>query len=133
MEKKLNGVFWCVGVLGLVTVVLTVHAITCEEAVQTLMPCKAYLTTPAPSPTLACCQAVASVNASASTTQSRRDLCECFKKKAPVYGVDPEKAKQLPGLCAVQVPFPCDPSVDCQQYHAIGIGNGVTRHSTSQE
>ncbi|KAB2012276.1 hypothetical protein ES319_D09G078200v1 [Gossypium barbadense] len=114
MEKKLNGVFWCVGVLGLVTVVLTVHAITCEEAVQTLMPCKAYLTTPAPSPTLACCQAVASVNASASTTQSRRDLCECFKKKAPVYGVDPEKAKQLPGLCAVQVPFPCDPSVDCQ-------------------
>ncbi|TYH01809.1 hypothetical protein ES288_A09G089100v1 [Gossypium darwinii] len=116
MEKKLNGVFWCVGVLGLVTVVLTVHAITCKEAVQTLMPCGAYLTTLAPSPTLACCQAVASVNASASTTQSRRDLCECFKKKALVYGVDPQKAKQLPGLCAAQVPFQCDLSVDCQQY-----------------
>ncbi|MBA0587426.1 hypothetical protein Gorai_000558, partial [Gossypium raimondii] len=57
------------------------------------MPCKAYLTTPAPSPTLACCQAVASVNASASTTQSRRDLCECFKKKAPFYGVDPHESQ----------------------------------------
>ncbi|KAE8704554.1 putative Nonspecific lipid-transfer protein [Hibiscus syriacus] len=88
---------------------------TCEKAIATLMPCKPYLTTSEPSPTLACCQAVASVNASGSTTQSRRDLCECFQKNAHAYGVIADKAKQLPGLCGVLVPVPIYPSVDCHK------------------
>ncbi|KAE8690468.1 RING/FYVE/PHD zinc finger superfamily protein [Hibiscus syriacus] len=76
MENILMGLFGAI--LGLLAVVLAVHAMTCEEAIATLMPCKSYLTTSEPSPTLACCQALATVNASASTTWSRRDLCKCF-------------------------------------------------------
>ncbi|XVE51037.1 hypothetical protein DITRI_Ditri02bG0006300 [Diplodiscus trichospermus] len=118
MEKKLMGLSCSLGViLGLLVLVSTaksVQAMTCEEAIAALMPCQSFLTTPAPSPTLACCKAVANVNAAASTTQSRRELCECFEKYAPAYGVKPEKAKQLPVLCAVHVPVPIDPSVDCK-------------------
>ncbi|XP_039015640.1 non-specific lipid-transfer protein P5-like [Hibiscus syriacus] len=115
MENILMGSFGAI--LGLLAVVLAAHAMTCEEAIATLMPCKPYLTTSEPSPTLACCQAVATVNASASTTQSRRDLCECFRKNAPAYGVIADKAKKLPGLCAVHVPVPIYPSVNCHNIH----------------
>ncbi|XVF27970.1 hypothetical protein REPUB_Repub14bG0155200 [Reevesia pubescens] len=118
MENKFMGLSWSLGVLGLLVLVSTansVHAMTCQQAIEALIPCSPFLTGPAPSPTLACCSAVANVNAAANTTQMRRKLCECFEKKGPVYGVKPEKAKQLPGLCVVPVPVPIDPSVNCKK------------------
>ncbi|KAL4272680.1 hypothetical protein GQ457_13G014960 [Hibiscus cannabinus] len=116
MENKLK-----VGVkviVGLVALVLTVEAMTCRDAINTMLFCIPYLTTE-PSPTLVCCQSVAIVNASATTTQSRRELCQCFENNAPAFGVVPDKAKQLPGLCGVRVPVPIDLNVDCQSFCLI--------------
>ncbi|KAK6265054.1 Bifunctional inhibitor/plant lipid transfer protein/seed storage helical domain - like 10 [Theobroma cacao] len=114
--KKTMGLSWYLGVVGLVVLVSTassVHGMTCQQALTELIPCRPFLIAVAPSPTAPCCTGVSDVKAAASTTEARRDLCECFEKNAPAYGVKPEKAKLLPGLCGVTVPVPIDPSVNC--------------------
>ncbi|KAJ8758920.1 hypothetical protein K2173_002699 [Erythroxylum novogranatense] len=89
-------------------------AITCSEAVTTLLPCLPYLVgSPDVQPTAACCIAVKSVNDQASTREVRRDLCKCFQSAAKSFPVDPDKAKAIPDLCHVQVPVPIDPTIDC--------------------
>ncbi|XP_021294985.1 non-specific lipid-transfer protein 1-like [Herrania umbratica] len=111
------GLSWYLGVVGLVVLVSTassVHGMTCQQALTELSPCGPFLRDMAPSPAAPCCTAVSDVNAAASTTQARRDLCECFEKNASAYGVKPEKAKLLPGLCGVTVPVPIDPTVNCK-------------------
>ncbi|XVF27971.1 hypothetical protein REPUB_Repub14bG0155300 [Reevesia pubescens] len=119
MEKKMMGLSWFLGVFGLVALVATadysVQALTCQQAITTLLPCQPFLTGVAPAPIDPCCFAVVNVNAEATTTQARRDLCQCFKKAAPAFGVKPDKAKQLPQLCGVTVPVPIDPSVNCNK------------------
>ncbi|KAJ8774355.1 hypothetical protein K2173_011604 [Erythroxylum novogranatense] len=90
-------------------------AVTCDEAITSLLPCLPYLigTNNDPAPT--CCIAVKSLNDQASTTPIRRDLCYCFQNAAKSFHVNPEKAKSLPDLCHVQVPVPIDPNVDCSK------------------
>ncbi|EOY04044.1 PREDICTED: non-specific lipid-transfer protein A [Theobroma cacao] len=119
MDKKVMGFPWSIGlgVVGLVILVATAYAVdamTCQQAITTLMPCQPFLTGAAPAPTVPCCLAVSNVNTAATTTQARRDLCECFEKAAPGFGVKPEKAKQLPQLCGVTVPVPIDPTINCK-------------------
>ncbi|XVE72154.1 hypothetical protein DITRI_Ditri11bG0016200 [Diplodiscus trichospermus] len=119
MERKFMGLSWSLGVLGLVMILVakseSVDAITCQEAITTLLPCQPFLTDAAPAPIAPCCVAVANVNAAATTTSVRRELCHCFEKAAPAFGVKPEKAKQLPQLCGVTVSVPLDPSIDCDK------------------
>ncbi|OMO74115.1 hypothetical protein COLO4_26713 [Corchorus olitorius] len=57
----------------------SVQAMTCQQAVRTLLPCNPFLTGQAPNLTVPCCIAVTKVNAEATTTQAHRDLCECLK------------------------------------------------------
>ncbi|XVF71500.1 hypothetical protein PTKIN_Ptkin12aG0042600 [Pterospermum kingtungense] len=119
MEKKLMSLPWSLGVLGLIMILVSkskpVDAITCQEAVVSLQPCLPFLTATAPSPIPLCCVAVANVDAAATTTAIRRELCKCFKQVAPSAGVKPDRAKQLPQLCGVSVPVPIDPSINCDK------------------
>ncbi|KAL5773169.1 hypothetical protein ACOSP7_012793 [Xanthoceras sorbifolium] len=80
-------------------------AVTCADALTTIMPCKPFLVDGADKPT-----------DMASNPADRREICECFKKAAPAMGVDPAKAEALPGLCGVQLPFPIKPDIDCTKY-----------------
>lgn len=108
------GSLWFFGltIMTLVSKSKYVHAaITCQDAVTQLQPCLPFLTGEADSPVFLCCQNVAKINDAASTTEIRRNLCKCFKKIAPAIGVKPDRAKQLPQLCAVDVPVPIDRSV----------------------
>ncbi|KAK8532275.1 hypothetical protein V6N12_053720 [Hibiscus sabdariffa] len=117
MEKKFMGGSWYLGVLGIVMILFVksncVDAISCQDALTTLMPCQPYLTTEAPTPTPPCCQAVSTISAAATTTLARRELCRCFEKAAPALGVIPDKAKLLPQKCGVSVPVPIDPKLNC--------------------
>ncbi|XP_027340851.1 non-specific lipid-transfer protein 1-like [Abrus precatorius] len=86
--------------------------ITCDEAIPLFKPCKEYLVGSAEiSPQ--CCEGANTVYKRASTTQNRRELCSCLKNAASKYGVKPDKAKQLPKLCKIDLPVPVDPSIDC--------------------
>ncbi|KAK7411562.1 hypothetical protein VNO78_02997 [Psophocarpus tetragonolobus] len=86
--------------------------ISCTEVVPLLIPCRSYLTGLAEiSPD--CCTAINSVNQIAITTEIRRKLCGCFESVANLIGVIPERSRQLPQLCNINLSFPFDPSVDC--------------------
>ncbi|GAV61226.1 LTP_2 domain-containing protein [Cephalotus follicularis] len=105
-------------VFGLVVILIVsaniVHAITCPEAITTLMPCLSFLVGYGPAaPAAACCQGVQAVKDKATTTQVRRDLCDCFKNAVKSFGIKTDRAKSLPQLCRVSTPVPIDPSVQC--------------------
>ena len=89
--------------------------ITCQEAITKLLPCQPYLVgSGPPTPSVSCCLACQEVFHAASTTLIRRNLCECFKKAAIEYKVDPERARKIPELCNIDgLNIPIDPSVDC--------------------
>lgn len=111
----------CLLAFGLVILVVAgsasrVHAMSCSQAVTTLMPCLPFAVGSDPKPTAPCCLGVKTVNDQATTKEDRRALCECFKKAAPALGVKPEKVKQLPDLCGIKVPVPIDPNIDCNKY-----------------
>ncbi|GLU15225.1 hypothetical protein SLE2022_317340 [Rubroshorea leprosula] len=91
-----------------------VHAtISCPEAIITLTPRVPFLTGVSPSPSAFCCEGVSKLNDEASTTQDRRELCNCLKGVAPSFGVNPEIAKELAPKCRVKTPVPIDPNIDC--------------------
>ncbi|EEF41787.1 Nonspecific lipid-transfer protein precursor, putative [Ricinus communis] len=116
MEKKVMMKMNMEAVLLLFLVsntIKSVHGVTCTEAISTLDPCLPFLIGTEPAPTEPCCLGVERLSNEAYTKEIRREICECFKKYGPPLCVEPEKAKQLPGLCHVENPVPIDPSMDC--------------------
>ena len=87
--------------------------ITCEEALTQLISCNPYFLGFSQLPSPICCKGVQNVLQQANTTTIRRSLCECFKNAAKAFEIIPERLKQLPQLCKVEVPVPLDPNVDC--------------------
>lgn len=86
--------------------------ISCTEAITRLLACEAYLTGFSDI-TVPCCEAAASLNHDATTTDDRKALCKCFEKSGPGLGVKEDRAKQLPQLCNINIPVPIDLSVNC--------------------
>lgn len=90
--------------------------ISCQDAVTALLPCQSFLVGSGPAtPTAACCLGAQNVLKQATTIVVRKTLCECFKKAGTEMGVKPERAKQIPNLCKIDVPVPIDPNVDCSK------------------
>ncbi|XP_059440681.1 non-specific lipid-transfer protein A-like [Corylus avellana] len=119
MENKMMGC--AVLAFGLMFLVLNASGrpsndISCMSALISLLPCQSFLVGSGPaSPTAACCLGAQNVLNQATTPESRKVLCECFKKAGKDMGVKPEKAKQIPDLCKIDVPVPIDPDVDCSK------------------
>ena len=118
MEKKMMG---CLALaFGLMILVLNASAspsndITCQAAITDLMPCQPFLVGSGPAtPSFTCCEGAQNILNQATTTATRRALCECFKNAAKAFGINPDRSKKLPQLCKINVPVPLDPNVDCQ-------------------
>ena len=118
MEKKMMR---CLALaFGLMILVLNASAspsndITCQAAVTDLMPCQPFLVGFGPAtPSFTCCEGAQNILNQATTTATRRALCDCFKNAAKAFGINPDRAIQLPQLCKINVPVPLDPNVDCQ-------------------
>ncbi|CAI8586902.1 unnamed protein product [Vicia faba] len=91
-----------------------IDVITCPDALLSLLPCLPYLQGTGPAtPTSACCAGANNLNQKADTTQSRRDVCNCLKPAASRFGVNPDRSKQLPRLCNINLSVSFDPSIDC--------------------
>lgn len=86
--------------------------ISCFAAIPYLAPCLPYLTGFG-QPSSYCCVGATTLAQRADTTQNRRDLCGCLKKASAQFNVNADKAKQLPQLCNISLPFSFDPSIDC--------------------
>ncbi|GLT34120.1 hypothetical protein SLA2020_086600 [Shorea laevis] len=85
-------------------------AISCQDALVALLPCKPFVTGGSPSPSAPCCEGVSKLNAEASTTEEHQELCRCLKDAAHGIGVIPEKAKELPQKCGVNISCPLTPT-----------------------
>ncbi|KAB1221794.1 Non-specific lipid-transfer protein [Morella rubra] len=115
-KKLMRG--WSVVAFGFVVLIFSAcpsDAITCPEAIKSLAPCQDFLVGDAAKPSPFCCAGVQSILSQAGTPETRRDLCECFKKAAAAGGVKIDKAKQIPNSCGISLPVPIDPNVDCSK------------------
>ncbi|KAF1876453.1 hypothetical protein Lal_00029801 [Lupinus albus] len=116
MEKKVVGLLLSMMILSLLdgtSKASQINDITCAQAGQLVLPCVPFLQGIGSEPSASCCSGAKSVVEGASSTQNRRDLCQCLKKVSSLITINPDRAKQLPKLCNVNLPFDLDPKIDC--------------------
>ncbi|XP_004513426.3 non-specific lipid-transfer protein A-like [Cicer arietinum] len=117
MGKKIIAFLMLVMVLGMQVRTLDAHQIddiSCFEAIISLVSCAPFLTgVGQPAPSTTCCEGAHNLFQKADTTQVRRDICQCLKGASIKFGVNSDKAKQLPQLCNIGLSFSFDPSIDC--------------------
>ncbi|KAI4295974.1 hypothetical protein L6164_035967 [Bauhinia variegata] len=113
--------------IGLLAVAMSVSAsevneISCSQALEDMVPCQDYLKGSGPDqPPSACCQNADSLFKQATSTQMRRDLCNCLKDSAIKIGVNVDRASKLAPSCKISLPFPIDPKLDCNSISLQGL------------
>lgn len=117
MKKTMVALSMSMMVLGLLATISNatrINDITCAEATPLLLPCVPFLKgSGGGQPSASCCSGANTIFQGATSTQNRRDLCQCFKQDVSVIGVNPDQLKQLPQLCNINLSFPLDPNIDC--------------------
>ncbi|KAB1221738.1 Non-specific lipid-transfer protein [Morella rubra] len=99
---------WSVVAFGFVVLIFSAcpsDAITCPEAIKSLAPCQDFLVGDAAKPSPFCCAGVQSILSQAGTPETRRDLCECFKKAAAAGGVKSTKQNRFPTPAESAFPY----------------------------
>ncbi|CAL0324777.1 unnamed protein product [Lupinus luteus] len=116
MKKTVATFFLSIMILGLLdgtSNASRINDITCGEVGPLILPCVPFLQGSGPGqPSTSCCSATKIVFERATSTQNRRDLCQCFKKVAPIIGVNPHRSKQLPKMCNIRLSFPLDSKIN---------------------
>nr|XP_004513718.2 non-specific lipid-transfer protein A-like [Cicer arietinum] len=116
LEKKSIAFLMLAMVLGLQVTPLyarQIDDISCPGAIFSLVPCVPFLTGLGSAPSASCCAGANNVFQKADNVQARRDLCNCLKGASSKFGVNSDKAKQLPQLCNINLSFPIDLNIDC--------------------
>ncbi|XP_068666629.1 non-specific lipid-transfer protein A-like [Aristolochia californica] len=80
---------------------------SCKDVQSDLMPCVAYVTGSADSPSGACCNGMKDLNKKVATRADRQAICRCCKKAASkVPGIDMNRVASLPKKCGVKTMIP---------------------------
>ncbi|KAF8009678.1 hypothetical protein BT93_J0617 [Corymbia citriodora subsp. variegata] len=91
-----------------------VNSITCQGALNVLLPCGPFVVfTAPPPPSEACCLGVQTLGGKMTTMEVRIALCKCCKNIPLAIGLKPERVQELPKYCKVNVNIPIDAKVDC--------------------
>ncbi|XP_022764419.1 non-specific lipid-transfer protein 1-like [Durio zibethinus] len=99
---------------------ILVHAQTCPEVSQMLMPCVTYLATR--SSFGHCCTGIRSLNSKAKNTAARRQVCNCLKNLGAQFRMrhrlDFNQVQRLPVMCKVNIGYRITSlNPDCSQVH----------------
>ncbi|KAI6698668.1 hypothetical protein NL676_018792 [Syzygium grande] len=92
------------------------QASSCNQVINTLMPCVSYVLNGGTVPS-ACCSGIRSLYSAAKTTADRQGVCNCLKsaiKGIPYNANNAGLAAGLPGKCGVNIPYKISPSTDCK-------------------
>ncbi|KAK2985120.1 hypothetical protein RJ640_022998 [Escallonia rubra] len=109
-------------VIGVFTLLLrwavrvpTAGAIDCATVGALISACSSFVTygTPDPFPGSPCCEAVASLNNLADTSDSRQTVCMCVMGLVTTYNPNATAVATLPGFCGVSLGFTIEPNTDC--------------------
>lgn len=90
----------------------------CSTITALVSACSTFITygSPDPYPGTPCCDAMASLNTLADTTENRRLVCRCLMGLITTYNPNATAIATLPGLCGVYLGFTIDPNIDCNTY-----------------
>ncbi|CAJ2651448.1 non-specific lipid-transfer protein-like [Trifolium pratense] len=117
MGKKCISLLMVVMVVGMLVTTIDasqIDDVSCQEALLSLLPCLPFLQGVGPdAPPSNCCAGANNLNQKATTTQIRRDICNCLKPAASRFGVHSDRSTQLPQLCNISLSVSFDPSIDC--------------------
>ena len=93
-------------------------AVTCNQVVNSLMPCVSYVMNGGNVPAQ-CCNGIRSLYGQAQTTPDRQAVCSCIKNAVngiPASGYTLNLAAGLPAKCGVNIPYQISPATDCSRY-----------------
>ncbi|KAF1876409.1 hypothetical protein Lal_00029757 [Lupinus albus] len=102
MGKRVVGLLLLMMILSLLdgtSKASQINDITCGQAGKLILPCLPFVQGIGSEPSASCCSGAKSIVDGASSTQNRRDICQCFKKVSPIIIINPDRSKQLPKLC----------------------------------
>ncbi|KAF3433020.1 hypothetical protein FNV43_RR24122 [Rhamnella rubrinervis] len=90
----------------------------CSTITALVSACSTFITygSPDPFPGSPCCDAMASLNTLADTTENRRFVCRCLMGLITTYNPNATAIATLPGFCGVSLGFTIDPNTDCNTY-----------------
>nr|BAM28756.1 lipid transfer protein homolog [Gentiana triflora] len=100
--------------LVVLSMVLLDHAegLTCGAVTSAVGPCLGFIKGAPIAP--GCCPGVKSLVGLAKTTADRRAACNCLKSIAnAVKPFNLKNAQNLPHICGTSVPYPIDPTINC--------------------
>ncbi|XP_057838065.1 non-specific lipid-transfer protein 1 [Cryptomeria japonica] len=90
-------------------------AISCGSLTLDLLPCLPYLRSGGGDPSSFCCNEIKQLNAAIRGKEARQGACKCILQQGKRYHINWNNAKQLPGLCKVNLPVPVSPNTDCSR------------------
>uniref|UniRef100_A0A7N0TP35 Non-specific lipid-transfer protein n=1 Tax=Kalanchoe fedtschenkoi TaxID=63787 RepID=A0A7N0TP35_KALFE len=109
-----NVVFAISMVLALLTRSTVVFAVTCQDGVQSIIPCMPFLLGGGSNQASSqCCASAQNLNSEVSSTADRRALCQCFKDAVKATNIDNARAEELPKMCHINLGFDITPDIDC--------------------
>ncbi|KAI3465918.1 hypothetical protein Pfo_022581, partial [Paulownia fortunei] len=87
------------------------EAVSCSDIMPAVMQCASFAIGTVSQPSGGCCYELSRLTGIASTTDDRRQMCNCLKQVAPQYpGVKDSNLQALPQKCGVSFPFSNDTS-----------------------
>ncbi|XP_010043282.1 non-specific lipid-transfer protein 1-like [Eucalyptus grandis] len=89
---------------------------SCNQVVNTLMPCVSYVLNGGAVPP-DCCSGIQSLYSAAKTTADRQGVCNCLKSAIngiPYNAYSAGLAAGLPAKCGVNIPYKISLSTDCK-------------------
>ncbi|KAL3826194.1 hypothetical protein ACJIZ3_022223 [Penstemon smallii] len=101
-------------VLCVVGLSQSAEGITCRTVVDSLLPCRTYITRGGNLPAQ-CCRGIRSLNSAANNSAARKMACQCIKVAARAYKANPRYAAPLPSRCNVNIGYPISYNVNCNK------------------
>ncbi|CAN0853466.1 Non-specific lipid-transfer protein 3 [Linum grandiflorum] len=90
-------------------------AVTCGQVSSSLAPCFGYIRGMGPL-VPGCCNGVRSLSNAANNSPDRQAACRCLKTLAgSIPSIKYGLVGGIPAKCGVNVPFPLNPSTDCNK------------------
>ncbi|KAK1258212.1 Non-specific lipid-transfer protein 2A [Acorus gramineus] len=90
--------------------------VSCTTVDSAISTCGQYLIGMLTAPTAECCSGMRSIHEAASSTQARRETCDCIRKTVAMYGdLSDQAARTLTGKCGIKTGIPISRDIDCSR------------------
>ncbi|KAK1282922.1 Non-specific lipid-transfer protein 2A [Acorus calamus] len=90
--------------------------VSCKTVDRAISTCGKYLIGMAFDPTAECCSGMRSIHEAASSTQARRETCNCIQQTVSMYSdLYDHAARMLTGKCGVKAGIPISRGFDCSR------------------